>query len=90
MQKKINDIDNTWYEIQVGLQIADFLGTSQKIRKMILQLKMLKLDVGILMDLPYPQVALSGRESESPELKVWKADLECTTLMLENGGDKCK
>ena len=56
MQKKINDIEKTWHEINIALTCADFLGTHQRLRKMILQLKMLKLDVGILMDLPYPQL----------------------------------
>jgi ABC-type lipoprotein release transport system permease subunit len=80
MQKKINEIDNTWYEIQVGLQIADFLGArvglqiadflgaSQRIRKMILQLKMLKLDVGILMGTPYPELTASLGEKGKENL----------------------
>lgn len=59
MQKKINDIEKNWHEINVGLACADFLGVHQRLRKMILQLKMLKLDVGILMEMPYPELTAS-------------------------------
>lgn len=64
MKKKINDIEKTWYEVNIALTCADFLGARQRIRKMILQLKMLKLDVGVLMDLPYPQLTMLPEKEE--------------------------
>ena len=64
MQKKINDIEKNWHEINIALTCADFLGAHQRLRKMILQLKMLKLDVGILMDLPYPQLRVRTEKKE--------------------------
>ena len=64
MKKKLNDIEKTWYEINIALTCADFLGASQRIRKIILQLKMLRLDVGILMDLPYPQITMQSKKEE--------------------------
>ena len=67
MQKKINDIEKNWHEINIALTCADFLGAHQRLRKMILQLKMLKLDVGILMDLPYPQLCVWTEEKEKIE-----------------------
>jgi hypothetical protein len=57
MQKKINDIEKTWYEITVALTVCDFLGAMQRIRKMGYQLKLLRLDVGVLAELPYPELA---------------------------------
>ena len=67
MQKKINDIEKNWHEINIALTCADFLGAHQRLRKMILQLKMLKLDVGILMDLPYPRLRVWTEEKEKIE-----------------------
>ena len=52
MQKKLNDIEKTWHELNVALICSDFLGASQRVRKMILQLKMLKAEVGQLMGIP--------------------------------------
>ena len=64
MRKRINDIEKNWHEINIALTCADFLGARQRLRKMILQLKMLKLDVGILMDLPYPQLRVWSEKKE--------------------------
>ena len=68
MQKKINDIEKNWHEINIALTCADFLGAHQRLRKMILQLKVLKLDVGILMDLPYPQLTIWAEKKKDEEV----------------------
>ena len=60
MQKKLNDIEKTWHELNVALVCSDFLGASQRLRKMILQLKMLKADVGWLMDIPHPELTVGS------------------------------
>lgn len=64
MQKQINEIEKTWNEILIGLQCADFMGASQRIRRMIYQLKLLKVDINTAADKPYPMIGigkLSGR-----------------------------
>ena len=64
MQKTINEIEKTWTDVVIGLHVADFFGVRQSIRKMICQLKELRVDVNIIADTSQPIIGigkLSGR-----------------------------
>ena len=66
MQKQINEIEKVWTEINIGLRCADLSGATQRIRKMVYMLKMLRINIETVMDKPFPKMGigkLSGRSN---------------------------